>query len=280
VTVGAAPSVKPPVSGRRPHELVVAHVSVRFGGVVALDDVTMTARQGEIVGIIGPNGAGKTTLFNVICGFVEPDSGTLHYRERSLARRRPHDLTRLGIARTIQAVGLWRGLSVLENVMTGAVARSRAGIGSALLGVGRSPREEARLKTRALALLADLGIADTAALSPAALPYGIQKRVALARSLIVQPTLLLLDEPASGLSAREMEELAALVRGLREEMGVLLVEHHMDLVMSVCDRLVVLHGGQVIAEGLPDEVRQNPAVTDAYLGDEIVMPAGGDDARR
>jgi branched-chain amino acid transport system ATP-binding protein len=242
---------------------------VGFGGVLALDRVSMSAEQGEIVGVIGPNGAGKTTLFNVISGFVRADSGVVTYGGASLRRINPHGLTKLGIARTLQGVGLFAGLTVLENVMAGAQASMHADIGSAFLGIWRSSREERRVADRARQLLDELGVGNYASQHPAVLPYAIQKRTALARVLIAEPSLLLLDEPASGLSSNEIDDLASLIRGLSARMGVLVVEHHMDLVMSVCDRLVVLNFGQVIADGTPDVVRANSEVTTAYLGTEV-----------
>jgi branched-chain amino acid transport system ATP-binding protein len=229
----------------------------------------MEASHGEVVGVIGPNGAGKTTLFNVICGFVRSSSGEISYGGTSLGRHHPHDLTKLGISRTLQGVGLCAGLTVLENVMVGAQARLHSDIGSAFLGLWRSTREERRVAGRAHELLEELGAGDYANRLPSTLPYAIQKRSSLARALMAEPSLLLLDEPASGLSNDEMQELGSLIRGLSARMGVLLVEHHMDLVMSVCDRLVVLNFGQVIADGTPEEIRANSEVATAYLGDEI-----------
>ena len=255
--------------------LLVEGLSVGFGGLLALDQVSMTALQGEIVGVIGPNGAGKTTLFNIICGFVRADSGQVSYGGSSLLEHHhPHDLTKLGIARTLQGVGLFAGLTVLENVMSGAQAGLRCDIGAAFLGLWRSSREEHRVAMRARILLDDFGISAYARYLPAALPYAIQKRAALARALIAEPSLLLLDEPASGLSNVEMDDLAAMIRGLSPRMGVLLVEHHMDLVMSVCDRLIVLNFGQVIADGTPDSIRSNPEVATAYLGNEVHESSG------
>jgi branched-chain amino acid transport system ATP-binding protein len=249
--------------------LVVDEVSVGFGGLLALDQVSMSVGPGEIVGVIGPNGAGKTTLFNVICGFVHPDSGSISYRGKQLLRHRPHDLAKLGIARTLQGVGLCAGLTVHENVMLGAQPKLRSDLGSAFLGLWRSSREERRLAKRAMALLDELGAADYARRLPAALPYAMQKRTSLARALMMDPQILLLDEPASGLSEVDMDALGSMIRGLTARMAVLLVEHHMDLVMSVCDRLVVLNFGQVIAHGTPGAIRANPGVATAYLGDEV-----------
>jgi len=249
--------------------LSVRQVSVRFGGLAALDSVSLDAAPGEVVGVIGPNGAGKTTLFNVICGFVRPDAGTIVYDGQPLRRLRPHQLIPLRIARTLQGVGLWQSLTVVENVMASLHRRSRGDIASALLGLPRSSRDEQRLRVLALASLERLGVADHAERYPGSLPYAVQKKVALARALVSEPRLLLLDEPASGLSEADIESLATLVRELRRHLAVLLVEHHMDFVMSVCDRLEVLDFGRVIASGTPDEVRRNPLVTSAYLGEDV-----------
>jgi branched-chain amino acid transport system ATP-binding protein len=254
--------------------LVIDGVTVAFGGLTALDEVSLSVNPAEILGVIGPNGAGKTTLFNIICGFVRPDAGTIEYGGQVLHRHQPHDLAKLGIARTLQGVGLWRGLSVLENVMAGSRPSRRADFASALFGLWRSSREERRLQDKALALLKELRIDQYARAYPGALPYGIQKRVSLARALMAEPTLLLLDEPASGLSGDDMTELSALLKNLGARMGVLLVEHHMDLVMSTCDRLVVLNFGRVIATGTPAEVQANHEVTTAYLGQEVTSTTG------
>jgi branched-chain amino acid transport system ATP-binding protein len=265
---------------RREGLLVVHEVTVGFGGLLALDEVSMSVDHGEIVGVIGPNGAGKTKLFNVVCGFVHADRGSITYRGKVLRRHHPHDLAKLGIARTLQGVGLCAGLTVQENVMLGAQPSLHGDLGSAFLGLWRSSSEERRTARRALDVLEQLGIAEHAGRYPAALPYGVQKRTALARALMMDPQVLLLDEPASGLSEHDMAELGSLIRGLSDRMAVLLVEHHMDLVMSVCDRLVVLNFGLVIAEGTPAAIRANPEVATAYLGDEVQEPrrGGGADA--
>jgi branched-chain amino acid transport system ATP-binding protein len=271
--VSAAPmsgSVAGGASGAR--QLVVRDLSVEFGGVLALDRVSMSADYRETVGVIGPNGAGKTTLFNVICGLSRPRSGTITYDGVPLQNAHPHDLNRRGMARTLQGVGLCKGMTVLENVMLGAQARNRSDIVSAFFGLWRSSREERRIGAAANELLERLGIAGYATQLPAALPYGIQKRTALARALMAEPTLLLLDEPASGLSDQEIDDLAALIRDLSQAMGVVIVEHRIDLVTSVCDRIVVLNFGQAIADGTPDEIRSNAEVATAYLGRVIEEP--------
>jgi branched-chain amino acid transport system ATP-binding protein len=244
-------------------------VTVTFGGITALDSVSLAVPPNQIVGVIGPNGAGKTTLFNVICGFVTADSGRITYRGRSMNHHKPHDLAGLGIARTLQGVGLWTGLTVVDNVIVGGQARVRVDLGSALLGLGRSWRQERLLRYRAMSTLDRLGIAEHADRLPGELPYAIQKRVSLARALMQQPSLLLVDEPASGLSSPEIDELRTMLTDLRQDMAVLLVEHHMDLVMSTCDHLVVLNFGRVIASATPEVIRSDPEVTRAYLGEEV-----------
>jgi branched-chain amino acid transport system ATP-binding protein len=252
-----------------PTLLDVEQVTVRFGGLTALTDVSTAVSAGEVVGVIGPNGAGKTTLFNVICGFVRPSQGSLSWRGQPLRRHHPHQLASLGIARTLQALGLFPHLPVVDNVMIGADRHGSAWFGSGLFGLPASDRDERRLKERAMATLARLDIADAADRLPSELPYGVQKRVALARALVAEPMLLLLDEPASGLSVQELEELSSLIVALKDSTAVLLVEHHMDLVMNVCDRIVVLDFGRCIATGTPPEIRDNPTVLDAYLGEQI-----------
>ncbi|HEY1487603.1 MAG TPA: ABC transporter ATP-binding protein [Micromonosporaceae bacterium] len=249
-------------------------IGVRFGGLVALDDVSLAVAPGQIMGVIGPNGAGKTTLFNVVCGFVTPSAGDMTWDGVPL-RPKPHRLVALGIGRTQQAVGLFGGLTVLENVMagTGTAAGKRARFVGQLFGMPGSDRVNRRIRDTAMAHLKALDIAQYATELPGPLPFAIQKRVALARALIAEPRLLLLDEPASGLGADELEELATLIRGLPARAGrecsVMLVEHHMDLVMRVCDEITVLNFGRVIARGKPDEIRASAAVTDAYLGAEV-----------
>jgi branched-chain amino acid transport system ATP-binding protein len=253
----------------RPGSLDVTSLSVRFGGVVALDNVSLGVPGGQIVGIIGPNGAGKTTLFNVVCGLVNAQNGDVMFNGRRITGIRPHELNRLGIARTLQGLGLWRALTVLENVMIGARRGGNPGFASALFGLGRSDRYEASLKAEALAQLRELGIEDCADRYPGTLPYGVQKWVSLGRALISRPAMLLLDEPASGLSSSEQKQLITLLRSLRERMTIALVEHRLDLVMSVCEQIHVLDFGRVIASGPPDRIQTDRAVTDAYLGSEL-----------
>ncbi|MGO9882330.1 MAG: ABC transporter ATP-binding protein [Solirubrobacteraceae bacterium] len=248
--------------------LSVRDVAVSFGGITALEGVSVDVSPGEVLGVIGPNGAGKTTLFNVICGFVSPDSGTLRWRGDSMTRVHPDRLASLGIARTLQGVGLFTGLTVLENVMAGAQRFRRTPLLSAMLGLPWSDRDERRLRDRALSELSRLGCKDVVDRLPGTLPYAVQKRVALARALVCEPELLLLDEPAGGLDARELADLGELIGSLGSSVAVMLVDHHMDFVVSVCDRLVVLDFGRVIADGEPSVIAHDPHVLEAYLGRE------------
>ncbi|HEY1823414.1 MAG TPA: ABC transporter ATP-binding protein [Trebonia sp.] len=246
--------------------LEVRDVSVRFGGLTALDAVSLTVGPSQVLGVIGPNGAGKTTLLNVLCGFIRPDEGQVLIGDRRYNDLRPHRLAGLGIARTLQGVGLFASLTAIENVMIGANCRATAGFWSALLGLPRSGRDERRLRQEAGQALDRVGAGEAADVRPGELPYGMRKRVALARALVARPRLLLLDEPASGLAEGELDELGALIRELAVETSLVIVEHHMDLMMSVCDSLVVLDFGKVISRGSPQAIQADPAVTAAYLG--------------
>jgi branched-chain amino acid transport system ATP-binding protein len=246
----------------------VRDVTVRFGGLTALDGVSLEIGAREVHGVIGPNGAGKTTLLNVCCGFQRPDSGTLSRAGRPLDTLAPHQLVGLGIGRTLQGVGLFRGLTALENVMVGADRHRRTGFLSALLGLPRAEADRRALAERARAALDEVGAADVADRLPASLPFGLRKRVAMARALVAEPEILFLDEPAGGLGAEDIDELGRRIRTLAERTAVVLVEHHMDLVMAVCDRITVLDFGKVIAVGDPATVQDDPAVAAAYLGEE------------
>ena len=245
--------------------LEVRGVTVRFGGLTALDAVSLTVPPRHVLGVIGPNGAGKTTLLNVLCGFIRPDAGQVLFGGRQ-HNARPHGLARLGVARTLQGVGLYGGLTALENVMVGATCRASAGFWSALLSLPRASRDERKLREEAMQALDRVGAGQVAQARPGQLSYGMRKRIALARALAGKPGLILLDEPASGLDESELAELGRLIRDLATEGSLVVIEHHVDLMMSVCDSIVVLDFGKVIATGTPRQVQDNPAVTAAYLG--------------
>jgi branched-chain amino acid transport system ATP-binding protein len=238
--------------------LELDHARLRFGGIVALDDVSLEVEDHSIVGLIGPNGAGKTTAFNAITRLYRLDSGDIVFNGRSLRRVRPSRVIRLGIARTFQNLELFPRMTVLENVLVGAHPATRL-------------QREREQKRHALETLADVGIADHAERLAAGLPYGTLKRVELARALASRPQLLLLDEPAGGLNHEEVDDLVDLIRRLRDEraLTILLVEHHMRLVMEVCEQVHVLDFGRTIAAGEPAVVQRDPAVIQAYLGGEI-----------
>lgn len=265
-----------PLTGSAP--LAVQGVTVRFGGITALERVSLDVAGGEVLGVIGPNGAGKTTLFNCISGFVRPQSGTISWRGQRLERMRPDRRAGEGIARTLQGVGLFSGLTVAENVMVGAQRFRRTGMLSALVALPRAERDERALRVRALRALSAVGCEDVAERRPDSLPFATQKRIALARALAAEPALLMLDEPASGLDAAELEQLAALIRSIRGTMSMMVVEHHMDFVMAICDRVAVLDFGRVICTGPPETVRSDSRVLEAYLGDKAAPRRAGHDA--
>src|SRR5215467_7786958 len=251
--------------------LAVDGVSISFGGVRALDRVSATFRAGEIVGIIGPNGAGKTTLLNVICGLNRPDVGEIRLEDRPITGMKPNRIAGMGLARTFQTSQLFAGMSVLENMMTGLHLRSRAGLFAAAFHTRRMRGEEAELAARARAALDFVGFSQFADRAASALSFGQQRIIEIARTLIGDPKVVLLDEPAVGLSVNRVAELDQLLRRIRDEKGVtlVLIEHVIRLVMDVCDQVTVLSSGRRIAEGTPDTVRNDAGVIEAYLGKEL-----------
>jgi branched-chain amino acid transport system ATP-binding protein len=247
--------------------LEMRDVTLRFGGVVALDGVSFEIRRGEILGLIGPNGAGKTTCFNAMTGVYQPTTGQVMFKAEPLGKRKRFAITKLGIARTFQNIRLFGNMTALENILVGADAQHSTGIGSALFRLPRHRNEEKHGHDRAHELLEFMGLTKRADELARNLPYGDQRRLEIARALATGPDLLCLDEPAAGFNPQEKVELMDLIRRIRDQgYTVLLIEHDMRLVMGVTDRIVVLEFGRKIAEGTPAEIRDNPAVIAAYLG--------------
>jgi branched-chain amino acid transport system ATP-binding protein len=248
--------------------LSVEGISLAFGGVKALTDVSFDVRQGEIRAIIGPNGAGKSSMLNVINGVYHPQQGTVRYKGATRRKVDPHQAARQGIARTFQNIALFRGMSVLDNIMTGRNLKMRCGLLAQALHLGPNRREELEHRAKVEEIIDFLQIEHIRKTPVGRLPYGLQKRVELARALAAEPTLLLLDEPMAGMNVEEKQDMCRFILDVNEEFGttIVLIEHDMGVVMDISDRIVVLDYGRKIGDGLPAEIRANQAVIDAYLG--------------
>jgi branched-chain amino acid transport system ATP-binding protein len=261
------PTSPPPVASSTPL-LEVDEVSVRFGAIQALDRVSLEIARGEIVAIIGPNGAGKTTLLNVISGFYHPTAGQIRFEGRDRTHLRPYDVAALGVARTFQNVALFKGMSVLDNIMTGRLLKMRGSFLLEALYWGPAMRQELAHRASVERIIDFLEIEAIRKAGAGTLPYGLQKRVELARALAAEPKLLLLDEPMAGMNVEEKEDMCRFILGVNDEFGttIALIEHDMSVVMDISDRVVALDYGRKIADGRPDEVRADQGVIDAYLG--------------
>jgi branched-chain amino acid transport system ATP-binding protein len=247
-------------------------LSKSFMGIHALSEVSLHVVKGEILGVIGPNGAGKTTLFNVLTGLFDADTGRIEFSGHAITRLMPHRRVRLGMARTFQNLEIFRDMSVLENVMVGGHSRLKAGYWRSMLCTWGKRKEEKTLREESLALLDRLGIGEMAHEAAVSLSYGNQRRVEIARALAARPSILFLDEPAAGMNPKETQEISELIVRLKGELdlSVVIIEHDMNLIMDICDRIVVMTEGRVLCSGVPGEIRKDPRVLEAYLGGEIV----------
>lgn len=256
--------------------LQIEDLSMRFGGLQALDKISFAVNEGEIVGLIGPNGAGKTTVFNLISRLYEPTAGAISFRGENLLRLRPHQIVERGIVRTFQLLGLFPYMTVWENLTVGAHRDYQSDFFPVALGWAQARREERDRRAQALWLLRLLKMEQIRDAPAFALPYGTQKLIELGRALLARPRLLLLDEPVAGMTVSEKSAMIKFIKKIHHDWGIsiLVIEHDMNVVMGLCDRIVVLDHGLLITQGTPDEVRQNPRVIEAYLGEEVaVAPA-------
>jgi branched-chain amino acid transport system ATP-binding protein len=252
--------------------LQIKGLSHYFGGLKAVDDFNLELKEDEIVGLIGPNGAGKTTVFNLVCGLYKPSAGTMHFNGNDLVGRYPHQITSLGIGRTFQNIRLWNELSVLHNLRIAHSSQIKYNLLDSFFLTKRMLEEERATVRDAMELLKLFGLTDFAHELPPNLAYGVQRRVEICRALVMKPRLLLLDEPAAGMNPGEISELMDLIRWVKKqfEVTIWIIEHQMRVIMGICDRIKVIDFGKTIAEGTPDEIRNNPRVIEAYLGEEVV----------
>ena len=246
------------------------HATMRFGGLTAVDDLNLHVDEKEIVAVIGPNGAGKTTAFNMITGVYRPSEGSIDFQGQCISHKRPDQIARFGVARTFQNIRLFKSMTVLENVLVANHLHIKSSLFGAALQFPLARREESQMMERSLELLRETGLLEYRDWQATSLPYGLQRRLEIARAMTTSPKLLLLDEPAAGMNPKESAELAEFIHEIREKFNltIILIEHHMKLVMKISDRIYVLQYGKTIADGVPEEIRANPAVVKAYLGEE------------